>query len=185
MLTSGGGEGRFSLYTAYVWGCGIDLKLRIQNPFKIILKASYRIQHLYLLITREIGRIVTDSFTHGRNPSYWQECVGPSTWDGTWRSTHSANNPFSAIPVQPYDMPIYLLMEDVDIPTWVDNAHSLPSRFPVISAQNLQVVKMQLSNPDAHYLRYISSSPDIRLNIYSQCLSLNGSAICSLFAQSH
>ena len=45
------------------------------------------------------------------------------------------------------------LLEDVDIPFYLDNAHPLPSTSPVALFQHLQMLKMQLEEPDVNIER--------------------------------
>ena len=215
-----------------------------QDPesLKLILQVSHRIQHLYLMITWDIGRVLMDSRLPITLPMIESLNIDRRIWspspeagpEGPLMLERLLSLPFpfksmtrlSTLYISGYTlrevehffqpsirklslllqdevaeeqdedwedgiapridemlevlrgMP---LLEDVDIPTWLDNAHPLPSRFPVVSPQNLQVLKMQLSSPDTHYLQHMSFSPGIRLNITIQCSDLDGGPFRDVF----
>ncbi|KAK7691529.1 hypothetical protein QCA50_004928 [Cerrena zonata] len=73
------------------------------------------------------------------------------------------------------------LLEYIDIPTWLDNEHPLPPRFPVVSLQHLQVLKVQLNIPDASFLRSLTFPPGLKLHLAAQCLDFDAGAFQGVF----
>lgn len=73
------------------------------------------------------------------------------------------------------------LLEEVEIPTWLDNGSPLPPDFPVISFQHLRSLQMQLNLPDTSFLKHLSFLPGIQLQISVQCLDLDRDAFENSF----
>ena len=99
-------------------------------------------------------------------------------YDETTDGEYDDSPPINEILYLMKEMP---LLEEVDIPTWLDNSAQPSLCPPNMVFQNLRLLKMQLNLPDASFLRHMTFAPGIRLHISTQCHLLDGEAFNRVF----